>query len=200
MSWNNRYQIPPQKYTCGHCDSMVASDRGYQGVFSDGGMAVGGMIPICPHCDQPTYLACYSDKTIQIPTTMVGRSVEHLPSEVQELYNEARQCAGASSYTAAVMICRKLLMHLAVEKGAEKNQSFREYVDYLDREGYLPPNSKGWVDHIRNQGNEANHEIILKKESDAMKLIEFIEMLTKFIYEFPARVSGLAPENDGENS
>ena len=199
MPWTHQYSIPSRRYTCGHCDSVVASDRGYKGDFDHAGRPVSCLIPICPHCDQPTYFAYYSDKIIQIPITMIGRSVEHLPSQVQELYNEARRCAGGSSYTAAVMICRKLLMHIAVGKGAEKNQSFRKYVDYLDEEGYLPPNSKDWVDHIRNQGNEANHEIVLKTKSDATKLIEFIEMLTKFVYEFPARVSDFAPENDNES-
>ena len=90
-------------------------------------------------------------------------------------------------------------MHIAVEQGAAENMSFREYVDYLDDNGYLPPKSKEWVDHIRDQGNEANHEIIVKTANDAKKLIDFIEMLSKFIYEFPAHVSGAEPQNDGKS-
>jgi len=47
---------------------------------------------------------------------------------------------------------------------------------------------KGWVDHIRKKGNEANHEIVIMKKGDALDLITFIEMLLKFIYEFPSRI------------
>jgi hypothetical protein len=52
----------------------------------------------------------------------------------------------------------------------------------------VPPNGKGWVDHIRKKGNEATHEIVLMKKDDALELISFAEMLLKFIYEFPAQV------------
>jgi hypothetical protein len=52
----------------------------------------------------------------------------------------------------------------------------------------VPPNGRGWVDHIRTKGNEANHEIVLMSAEDALELISFSEMLLKFIYEFPSRV------------
>jgi hypothetical protein len=35
-------------------------------------------------------------------------------------------------------------MHVAVSLGAKPNQSFKEYVDYLDGEGYTPPKGKEW--------------------------------------------------------
>jgi hypothetical protein len=44
------------------------------------------------------------------------------------------------------------------------------------------------VDHIRKKGNEANHEIAIMSRTDAEELISFIEMLLKFMYEFPARI------------
>ena len=92
------------------------------------------------------------------------------------------------SFTAAVLLCRKLLMHIAVEKGAQENQSFLEYVNYLSQKGYVPPDGKGWVDHIRSKGNEANHEINTMSEADAVDLLTFLEMLLIFIYEFPAKI------------
>ena len=79
-------------------------------------------------------------------------------------------------------------MHLAVEKGAPTGKSFLEYVEYLAQKGYVPPDGKGWVDHIRKKGNEANHEIKIMSEADAKDLIAFSEMLLKFVYEFPAKV------------
>ncbi len=80
-------------------------------------------------------------------------------------------------------------MHVAVEKGAAPGRSFLEYVEYLAQKGYIPPDGKGWVDHIRQKGNEANHEIKVMTAQDAGDLITFLEMLLKFIYEFPAKVA-----------
>jgi len=74
---------------------------------------------------------------------------------------------------------RKILMHLAVEKGAPAGKSFLEYVKYLAQKGYVPPNGYGWVDHIRTKGNEANHEIKVMGEAEAKDLITFTEMLLK---------------------
>ena len=198
MSWHNLSRISSLRYTCGHCNSLVASDHGY---FAANERPIeSAVIHICPHCDRPTYFVFNnSGLTMQLPAAIFGRAVEHLPAEIQPLYDEARRCVGIAAYTAAVMLCRKLLMHIAVEKGAGENQSFKAYVDYLDSNGYLPPDSKDWVNHIRNQGNEANHEILLKAEGDATELIEFIEMITKFIYEFPVRVSNLLSKSDGPN-
>lgn len=125
---------------------------------------------------------------MQIPGVPFGDPVLHLPAEVAALYDEARRCTAGSSYTAAVLATRKLLMHIAVNLGAKEGQNFMEYVQYLADNGYVPPNGKAWVDHIRKRGNEANHEILLMRKEDAADLINFTEMLLKFIYEFPKRV------------
>jgi hypothetical protein len=99
-----------------------------------------------------------------------------------------------NSFTAAVLTCRKLLMHIAVEKGAATGQSFLEYVDYLFQRGYIPPDGKDWVDHIRTKGNEANHEIKIVSSAEAGDLIAFSEMLLKFVYEFPAKMKPAPPK------
>jgi hypothetical protein len=93
-----------------------------------------------------------------------------------------------NSFTSAVLTCRKLLMHIAVEKGAPIGKSFLDYVEYLADKHYVPPDGMGWVDQIRKKGNEANHEIKIMSRDDAEELIEFSEMLLKIVYEFPAKV------------
>lgn len=101
------------------------------------------------------------------------------------LYEEARGCATANHHTAAVMLCRKILMHTAVTQRAKAGLPFIDYVNFLVDAGYVPPNGKHWVDHIRKKGNEANHEIVIMQQQEAKDLIIFTEMLLRFIYEFP---------------
>jgi hypothetical protein len=79
-------------------------------------------------------------------------------------------------------------MHLAVAQGATEGESFVKYVDYLADKGYIPPNGRAWVDLIRTRGNEANHEIKIMGKGDAEELIVFVEMLLKFMFEFPGRI------------
>jgi len=86
-------------------------------------------------------------------------------------------------------------MHIGVEQGAKDGEGFLCYVNDLSEQGYVPPNGKHWVDHIRKKGNEANHEIVLMERDDVKDLILFIEMLLKFIYEFPKMVPTSSEEN-----
>jgi len=79
-------------------------------------------------------------------------------------------------------------MNIAVSKGAKEGLKFAEYVQYLADKGFVPPDGKAWVDHIRKKGNEATHQIAIMTKEDAQDLITFIEMLLKLIYEFPKAI------------
>lgn len=181
MAWSNQGNIGSAKYVCGYCGNAVASVTGY---YSDSMQGQQGRLYICPHCEKPTFFHLGK----QIPGIVPGNEVTHLPSDIEALYREARNAVSVGAYTSSVLACRKLLMSIAVAQGAKAGDSFLSYVDHLANSGYVPPNGRGWVDHIRKKGNEANHEIKLMVQADAEELISFTEMLLKFIYEFPNRV------------
>jgi hypothetical protein len=186
MNWQNAGTYTAVPFTCGFCDREVASVIGFFAVERGHGgrNIVTGNIRICPRCDQPTY---FHGKQ-QVPDVAPGRAVSGAPEDVHGLYEEARRCVAASAPTSAVLTCRKLLMNIAVSQGAAEGESFLSYVSYLADKGYVPPNGKHWVDHIRKKGNEANHEIALMDKGNAIELLEFCEMLLKFVFEFPNRV------------
>jgi len=125
----------------------------------------------------------------QTPGVTFGSPVSDIPDvATQKLYDEARKCTGAGAYTAAILACRKLLMHIAVSKGAKAGESFISYVEFLAAQNFIPPDARGWVNHIRTKSNEANHEIVIMPKEDAEELVKFIEMLLKVIFEFPAAI------------
>jgi DNA-directed RNA polymerase subunit RPC12/RpoP len=182
MRWNNREEIDALSYICGYCGNKVASASGYKAYNPN--VQIVAKIYICPHCSKPTY---YKDAS-QIPGVRPGNDVENLPVDIKSIYEESRDCIATSSFTASVLLSRKLLMNIGVSLGAKEGESFVSYIDYLFAKGYIPPNGKEWVHHIRKKGNEANHEIKLMTNDDAVELVQFSEMLLKFIYEFPSRV------------
>jgi hypothetical protein len=157
------------------------------GFVTNGPLPLG--IYICPNCNRPTFL---DEGGKQFPGVPFGEPVQHVPANVEALYEEARVCTSAGAYTAAVLALRKLLMNIAVSKAAPANQSYAEYVTYLETKGYVPPDGREWVDEIRKLGNEANHEIRLMSKPEAEELIGFAELLLKFVYEFPKRASKAA--------
>ena len=168
-----------KSFTCGHCGHDISSNKGY-------GCDSGDVILICHQCSRPTYFQTGGKRT---PGSIYGRTVEGIDDPgVAAMYEEARKAVQAGAPTASVLTCRKLLMHIAVAKGAAENEKFLFYVNYLCDKGYVPPDARGWVDLIREVGNEANHEIKIMTETAAKELIDFSEMLLKMIFEFPATV------------
>jgi hypothetical protein len=181
--WEHIQSMSAKNYKCGHvsCGREVSADRGW--VHRPPSSAPDAYIYVCPNCKLPTL---FYDK-IQLPGMSLGSDVQHLPTEIEAIWAEIRTCTSHSAFTAAVLEGRKLLMHIAVAQGANPGLNFVQYVDHLVDNHFAPPNSKPWVEKIRTHGNEATHEIIIKTKEDAEEILIFLEMLLKFIYEFPAR-------------
>jgi len=185
VKWDNVRTIESRKYVCGHCDAFIASNQGYYAKYQSKPPAAppAAFIYICHQCKYPTF---FDPNDNPSPGSTYGEEVQDVEELVSCVYREARYAYSAGSYTASVLCCRKLLMHIAVSKGASVGESFISYVEYLADNNYVPPDARDWVDHIRKKGNEANHEIIVMQKEDAEELISFCEMLLKIVFEFPA--------------
>ena len=185
-AWYQAQNLPNEKFVCGFCATSVSSIKGYKlGAHGDGSGGIRGAAYICPNCGGPSF---FPPNGSRYPMPALGNPVQHVPDELNALYEEARRCSSQNCFTGAVLLCRKMLMNIAVEQGAAEGLKFIEYVSSLSDMGFVPPNGKHWVDHIRKKGNEATHEIAVMVEQDARELVTFVEMLLRFIYEFPKMV------------
>lgn len=183
LRYSDSRAVPSFPVTCGYCGQNVAPNVGYTLLYVDGKHRDAGYIYQCPHCKNPIFYMVETGETV--PGAIYGREIKDLPENIQTLYNECRTCYANQCYTSAQMIARTLLMHIAVEQGAEEGWSFAKYVNYLDDNGYIPPNGKKWVDFIRTSGNVANHEIVIKEKEETEKVITFLSALLLVIYELP---------------
>ena len=182
INWANIQHLPSKSYTCGYCGSFLASERGYGGTYSSTS-SLHAYVYICHKCYKATFFDSEGEQT---PGYSIGSSVKFISlKEVEDLYEEARRCFSINAFTSSVMCCRKLLMNISASEGAKEGLSYAEYVSYLDTNNYIPPKGKEWVDKIRKLGNEANHSIEFKTKEDASLILNFTEMLLRFIYEMP---------------
>lgn len=173
----------PVDYVCGWCDRNVTSYVGSYAKY-DSTDEVAGFVRMCPSCGRASWLCSWEP---QAPGPKYGDAVSDLPENLGALYGEARDCVAIGAYHAVVMVSRKILMHVAVEKGAKEGESFAAYVNYLSDNNLVPPDSKDWVDEIREIGNDANHEIFDITQDEAKGALDFVSMLLKLVYEYPER-------------
>ena len=185
MVWESPQILKARAYSCAYCGTVVSSEKGYVfglGVANSVREAKGGVY-ICPLCNHATIISNYP--AIQIPGVSSVPPLRHLPDNIKEIYNEARTCISQECYTSTAMICRKIIMHVAVDKGAAPDKNFAYYVNYIKSNHFVPPNSDSWIDPIREKGNEANHEIEPISASAAKGILTFTHYMLLFIYEMP---------------
>lgn len=185
ITWSHQMTLASRRYSCGGCGQSIASEKGWSGTEERRGIPV--LTYICHNCGKPTF---FGPDGSQWPGVPYGDDVQHVTdADLMQLYDEARRAYSAGSFTCVTLACRKILMHVAVAKGARPGESYASYVSYLVNNHYVPPGAEGWIGDIRETGNEANHDIILSTAPTAQRLLDFVAMLLKFIYEFPARVA-----------
>ena len=165
--------------TCPHCSCTV----GANGIVAVGdGILRMHTLARCPACDCP-FIINYDESTY--PPCKPFEAVKHLPEDIEKLYDECRMACGSGLFTSASMLARTIIMHVAVEKGADNNKTFQYYVDYLAEKNYIPPNSKEWVDKIRSFGNGSVHRLEIREKEETELVIKFLMYLLKIIYELP---------------
>jgi hypothetical protein len=184
MRWLNISTLKSEEFVCGHCGADISSDKGYS-AMADEGSLVEAVIMICHKCGKPNYIQKDGE---QVPGPMVGEEVTNLPEDISSLYNEVRRAYSVNAFTCSVLCARKILMHVAISKGAKEKQNFEYYVNYISDNDIIPKHTKPWVDSIRDAGNETNHEVKSNTEEEASEIIEFLGMLLKLVYQYPAKM------------
>lgn len=183
LDYIKEVELPSHSIECAYCGNTIAPNTGfyiksqYEDIF----------VYKCPLCTNPIIYNSHTDESF--PGPMYGRDVKGLPENIQTLYDECRTNYSNKCYTSSQMIARTLLMHIAVEQGAKEGETFAKYIDYLENNGFIPPNGKKWVDFIRKSGNVANHQIVIKEKEETEKVITFLSSLLLFIYELPNEMS-----------
>ncbi len=115
-----------------------------------------------------------------------------LPAADAAIWEEARSCLGVGATVAAVMLCRKILFHVAVENGLpaknEKDRapSYAQAVRHLQDAGLVTKRMLPWVDRIKDVGNDANHEVTPISVDQALDVAAFTEQILVLAYELDA--------------
>ena len=173
-------------YTCGYCNTRVS---GF--VVSAYDTSVGHVKwVLCTNCG---YGSVVNEGSLY-PETLFGPIIEGLPPNIEKVYQEAKSCMSVSAYTACELLCRKILMHIAVEKGAKEGETFSEYLSIIGKKGYITPPMGKWVGLIRQHGNKATHLLEPPDRTRAESTIMFTAELLRLIYEMEQMANQYTPK------
>jgi hypothetical protein len=167
-------------YTCPWCSKRVS---GAIIAVAESDTAGSTRWTRCPSCREGALVIWGNHRAGIYPSLPFGPEILGLPRDVERSYSEARRCIGAGAHTAAEVMCRKILMHIAVDKGAKEGLKFAAYVTYLENLGYVTPPMKRWVQLIKDHGNVAAHELPATNRRRAESTVMFTAELLRLVYE-----------------
>jgi hypothetical protein len=107
---------------------------------------------------------------------------------VLEAFCEANDCLLNNNYTACALMCRKLLMNLAIAHEANEGLKFEAYIEYLQDYNVLTPDMDYFFDRepekIRTLGNDAAHKAKPITKQNATDIINTSKVLLSLVYKF----------------
>lgn len=180
-------------YVCGWCGRSVSTSTGlYKHEEWMSIDSIGPFLPnrrttdirVCPECWVGT---TFLDEKLQLPAAVNGDNLD--PSDKGEevemivsLYNEARVALSRRAPSCAVLMFRKLLMHIAVHQGAKIGLKFVQYVDYFKDENVVGKPQHEILDRIKDAGNIENHQIVRATPEQAEDLLDLATLLIRSVY------------------
>lgn len=136
-----------------------------------------GKLPSCPQCGGGSV----QDDDARL-TSQMFPDVGGLPVNIADLYDEARASFRAQTYTGCEMLCRKILTNAAVDKGAKQDMKFVQYVDHLNSNYCVTQALKDMATTIKDNGNEAAHEINPSDRERAEYTLKFTRRMLDTMY------------------
>ena len=175
--------VTTKNTTCAHCDAPVNA-KVVHGPGVSGGHPQHTWWMVCPVCSN----GILETREGSIwPPPLAGRPINGLPDDIAAAWLECRQTFGAGAYTATELMCRKILMHVAVDVlGMEAGEGFLTYVESMEAKGHIAAGLKPAIDKIRQRGNFATHQLPPSSAEDAERTMRITHYLLSGQYEIAA--------------
>src|SRR5262249_13826583 len=143
-----------------------------------------GLWLLCPYCGEGSVRARNSG--IIYPAQRPGLTLNHLPAAVVRAWEEARAAFSVGAYAAAELMCRKILMYVAVGKRlAKAGQPFVSCMNALQAAGYITTGLEEVAEQMRDRGNVANHDLRASSEQESHVTLMITQHLMEALYELP---------------
>jgi len=188
-------------YTCYFCENIVSgiitSMYTLDERLFDIDMDMNIKWLLCPNCSHGSLLD--RDGSIY-PSATKTEKIKGLDNIVQNAYDEACVCFSTRCYVACELLCQKIIMHVAFELGAKKEELFEHCLDYLKDQDHTTPQMMPWIVKIKQYENDTTHRIQNPNKYRAENMLTFTSILLKIIYEIKYHVTKYVKEQSDEKN
>ncbi|TKJ39116.1 hypothetical protein CEE37_11905 [candidate division LCP-89 bacterium B3_LCP] len=120
------------------------------------------------------------------------------PESVGRFWIQAKRNLIQENWDAASLMARSALQAAIRDSKAEGN-NLKQEIEYLAREGILPPIMKEWSDALRELGNVSAHPLPDQPPTnpqDASDIVNFLDFLLEYLYTLPHRINEYRKRGD----
>ena len=133
----------------------------------------------------------YDFMVLPWPINGKARPSDNWPPDVQRYWSQARESLRIKSWDAVAVMARSAVQLTMRDKGATGKDLYHEIED-LATKGTLPPLMREWSHEVRELGNDSAHPRAgapPTTQEDARDIVEFLDSLLLYLYEYPKRIS-----------
>lgn len=124
----------------------------------------------------------YPNSELQFFPNTENEAIKNCPEIVYNPYKEALKCYRAHAYDACVIMCRKGIEAICIDKGEIKG-NLATKLQNLNSKGILENTLYIWANELRLIGNDGahSHDQIVNKQ-DAKEAIDFFDAFITYLY------------------
>lgn len=154
----------------------------------------------CLRCQNPflteidfNYVEDYTweESNIQLYPNTENEIIKNCPSIIINPYREARKCYQVHAYESCVIMCRKGIEAICIDKGEEEGNLSKK-LNNLKEKGILEGIFFQWANTLRLIGNEGAHKHEqLITQLDAKDALDFFDALITYFYHLVSQYDEL---------
>jgi hypothetical protein len=119
------------------------------------------------------------------PTPEPSPTDKSIPEIIRQDIIEAKLCFNVSAFNATVVMARRSIESICIDKGADKNDRLHQQINKMRNQGIITEELKSWATEVRFVGNDGAHPGDLVQKDDAEAILKLAEQFAEVIYVLP---------------
>ena len=98
---------------------------------------------------------------------------------------EAKKCFSVSAFSATVVMARRAVESICIDKGANKSNQLYKQIEEIRQKEIITEDLKEWATEVRYTGNTGAHAGLQPTKEDAESILHLAEQFAHVIYVLP---------------